>query len=153
MDRNDGEIIVGFRESNARMKGFGLSSGRYVTFLDSDDYFSKDKLRIQVDFLEKHKQYVACSSDFIGYDYFGNSENKLLLDFFSAKFAFSTKDSYTFFYVEEDGIPVIYNNTSFTCQLEISLEDEGSIIVQEHEEIPLRYRGKEVTAYLVLPNI
>ena len=84
---------------------------------------------------------------------FGNSENKLLLDFFSAKFAFSTKDSYTFFYVEEDGIPVIYNNTSFTCQLEISLEDEGSIIVQEHEEIPLRYRGKEVTAYLVLPNI
>lgn len=26
--------------------------------------------------LEKHKQYVACYSDFIGYDYFGNSENK-----------------------------------------------------------------------------
>lgn len=40
--------------SDARNLGLRLASGRYVTFLDSDDTFPEDSLAIRVRFLEKH---------------------------------------------------------------------------------------------------
>ena len=64
MDRNDCVDIMGIRSSNIREKGAQLSSGEYLLFLDGDDIITKDKLRVQVEFLDNHENYVACFTDF-----------------------------------------------------------------------------------------
>lgn len=35
----------------ARNKGIEISNGRFISFLDSDDYWHKDKLKLQIDFM------------------------------------------------------------------------------------------------------
>jgi|GEM_PF-417635 len=40
--------------SNARNKAIELAKGKYITFLDSDDLYLPEKLKIQVDYFEKH---------------------------------------------------------------------------------------------------
>lgn len=45
--------------SAARNTGFRHSSGEYLCFLDDDDYFLKDKLQLQVDYLQSNHQYEA----------------------------------------------------------------------------------------------
>ena len=64
MDRNDGVNILGFRMSNAREKGITISSGEYILLLDGDDLISENKLSMQIGFLEKHREFVACFTDF-----------------------------------------------------------------------------------------
>jgi len=64
MDRNDGVDIVGFRISHVKEKGVSLSSGEYLLLLDGDDLISENKLSMQIGFLEKHKEYIACFTDF-----------------------------------------------------------------------------------------
>lgn len=56
---NDGRIKVIRHENNsgvaaARNTALDAASGDYVAFLDSDDMWFPDKLRIQYDFMEKH---------------------------------------------------------------------------------------------------
>jgi len=49
--------------SQAKNEAIGRSKGEYITFLDADDLWYPDKLKIQVDFLNAHPEYGFCSSD------------------------------------------------------------------------------------------
>lgn len=50
--------------SNALNEGIKKSKGHYISWLSHDDYFHKDKTKLQVDFLKKNKAKI-CSCDFI----------------------------------------------------------------------------------------
>ncbi|MDD5638920.1 MAG: glycosyltransferase family A protein, partial [Candidatus Pacebacteria bacterium] len=70
------EILKVFCKKDKRMKIFesrknlgaykGLnylldrSKGKYVAIIDHDDIWAKDKLKKQISFLEKHREYVGC---------------------------------------------------------------------------------------------
>jgi glycosyltransferase involved in cell wall biosynthesis len=55
-----------------RNLGFELSKGDYIQWFDSDDLMHKDKLKLKVDCLEKHKvDFVVCE----GIEYRGTIEN------------------------------------------------------------------------------
>lgn len=65
MDRDDGVNVLHFRTSNVRKKGIELSSGEYLLLIDGDDLITRDKLRLQIDFLDNHKEYIACFTDMV----------------------------------------------------------------------------------------
>lgn len=56
LDKNSGVSV-------ARNIGIDKSSGDYITFIDSDDYWDLDKIKKQVDFIEKNN-YVFIYSDY-----------------------------------------------------------------------------------------
>ena len=49
----------------SRNIGIKKSNSKYVAFLDSDDLWLKNKLKIQIEFMEKHKQVFSHSSYFV----------------------------------------------------------------------------------------
>lgn len=53
--------------SKARNYGILKSTGEYITFLDSDDLWQKDKLKKQIDLLFKNPEYKICYTDEIWY--------------------------------------------------------------------------------------
>ena len=57
----------------SRNIGIKKSNTKYVAFLDSDDLWVKNKLKIQVDFMEKNKQVFSHSSYFVI-----DSKNKII---------------------------------------------------------------------------
>ncbi|NVM01498.1 MAG: glycosyltransferase [Candidatus Helarchaeota archaeon] len=46
--------------SSARNKGIINSSGEYICFLDSDDLWKKNKLEIQVNFMDNNRDFLVC---------------------------------------------------------------------------------------------
>lgn len=88
MDRDDGVDILLFRTSHVREKGLAMSSGEYILLLDGDDLITPNKLSLQISFLEQHKEYAACFTDFYyfwdnGYKaYFRCSSEKLNNSFY-----------------------------------------------------------------------
>ncbi|MHC4206509.1 MAG: glycosyltransferase, partial [Planctomycetota bacterium] len=58
--------------AGARNTGIRHSSGRYITFLDADDYFLPNKLKDQVTFLQEHPQYGLVAGGFLRVDQAGN---------------------------------------------------------------------------------
>lgn len=60
----DEENIILYQQQNAgpsmaRTKGVGLAHGKYVTFIDADDYWEDSFIEKTVSFLEEHKDCVA----------------------------------------------------------------------------------------------
>ncbi|MCV9927433.1 glycosyltransferase family 2 protein [Flavobacterium sp. LS1R49] len=50
--------------SSARNLGLTFSEGEYIAFLDSDDEWSKDKLEVQMKYMENDKSLYLCSTAF-----------------------------------------------------------------------------------------
>lgn len=50
----------------ARNTGLDTSKGEYVAFLDADDFWLKDKIRVQLDLLLKGKNFVCSGYEFEG---------------------------------------------------------------------------------------
>lgn len=58
LDKNCGRGI-------ARDEALKHAKGKYLAYLDADDLMHKDKLAMQVEFMESHPQVILCSCDFI----------------------------------------------------------------------------------------
>lgn len=58
--------------SLARNRGFELSTGTFIHFLDGDDFISKDKIEKQVSFLQDNSEYDICYS---GYSHYFQNKN------------------------------------------------------------------------------
>ena len=49
--------------SQAKNEAIGRAKGEYITFLDADDLWYPEKLKVQIYFLNAHPEYGFCSSD------------------------------------------------------------------------------------------
>ena len=66
--------------SVARNNGIKISAGKYIAILDSDDFWcDKDKLKKQIDFLEKNEDYVLVGGGIIKIDKTGKELARRLL--------------------------------------------------------------------------
>jgi len=80
LSRELGEKMVTVRTPNlgacsARNSGVAAATGVFIAFLDSDDYWHKDKLKVQIDYLETHSHFVGVGCQ---YSVIRNEDEKTL---------------------------------------------------------------------------
>lgn len=69
------------------------AQGKYLATLEGDDYWiDNNKLQDQVDFLEKHKEYIGCTHAFLIVDEFGKPLKNQSLSWVKQKKVFTLKD-------------------------------------------------------------
>ena len=76
------QITAIFLEENsgpavARNKGIELAKGRFIAFLDNDDYWLPEKLKVQVDFMKRNNRALSFSS-YQSTDEDGNDEKLII---------------------------------------------------------------------------
>jgi glycosyltransferase involved in cell wall biosynthesis len=70
--------------ASARNAGMAMAAGDYIAWLDADDLFEPDKIRLQVSFMEAHREVVAVSSDFSAFDKNGVIEASHIRSYYGA---------------------------------------------------------------------
>jgi len=92
---NTPSVVAGWMKKDKRIKYVKLShigriaivsnaglretSGEYIAILDDDDWWpDKEKLKKQIDFLDKNKDYVGCGGGFIVVDGEGKKKSRIL---------------------------------------------------------------------------
>ncbi len=68
-----------------RNEGIKESNGKYIAFLDDDDYWLETKLQSQIDILENSHYLMSCSDAFASFGQYGKNEN---YDLFNQKLNF-----------------------------------------------------------------
>lgn len=84
----DSRIIVLHKEngglSDARNTGINIATGKYITFIDSDDYISADMCQFLYDILKKEMAQISCCNRFMVYknriEVYGKKEHYEVMD-------------------------------------------------------------------------
>lgn len=98
------------RVSKCRLLGLSNSTGKYLCFLDGDDYFaSREKFEKQIDLLESNPKCCACLSSYISTTEDGDVRTKII----HAKRIISKKQYIKSFYLPS--ATMIYKNAPFAC--------------------------------------
>ena len=56
------ELKVNSGAANARNSSLKLARGRYIAYLDADDIWYPDKLKVQIEFMKRHNCAFSCAS-------------------------------------------------------------------------------------------
>ena len=67
MDRSDiKDLIPSIRVSNVLKTAFGIAKGEFIVITSGDDIIiGKDRLRKQIEFLERNSNYASCYTDYV----------------------------------------------------------------------------------------
>ena len=66
-----------FKLYEARNLAISSAKGKYISFLDTDDYWSKNKLKKQINFIKKNKKYKIVYSNYFILDELKNKKKKV----------------------------------------------------------------------------
>jgi glycosyltransferase involved in cell wall biosynthesis len=91
--------------ASARNAGMRMAAGDYIAWLDADDLFEPDKIRLQVTFMEAHPEVVAVSSDFSAFDKMGVIEASHIRSYYGA--VARTQGEFTALYGSEVAYPLV----------------------------------------------
>ncbi|MDA7547858.1 glycosyltransferase family 2 protein [Acidimicrobiia bacterium] len=74
-------VEKGYFSDSIRNHGINKATGKYIAFLDDDDYWFSNKLELQIDKLETSELKMTCSEATSNYGFYDeNSQNKLFND-------------------------------------------------------------------------
>ena len=81
---NNQKAIHGFGPGNIRNFGLEKSNGKYIAFLDDDDYWLENKIEIQIDLLESSEHKISSSEAYIGDGVYKSNQNyeRFLIDYY-----------------------------------------------------------------------
>ena len=91
--------------ASARNAGMRMAAGDYIAWLDADDLFEPDKIRLQVSFMEAHPEVVAVSSDFSAFDKNGVIEASHIRSYYGA--VARTQGEFAALYGSEVAYPLV----------------------------------------------